>query len=66
MAGGTAEYVRISQQPTTLESGDLAAVTEFESAVTRQGFAVTRTASGRRGGGRGSRGSGPAPVSQPA
>lgn len=45
MAGGTAEYVRISQQPATLESGDLTAVTEFESAITRQGFAVTRTAS---------------------
>jgi 2-dehydropantoate 2-reductase len=45
MTGGGAEYVRIAQQPTTLEAGGPAAVTDFGSAMTRRGFAVTRTAS---------------------
>jgi 2-dehydropantoate 2-reductase len=45
MTGGAAEYVRIAQQPTTLESGGPAAVADFEAAMTRRGFAVTRTAS---------------------
>jgi ketopantoate reductase len=45
MVGGVAEYVRISQQPTTLETDGPAAVTEFGAAMSRRGFAVTRTAS---------------------
>jgi ketopantoate reductase len=45
MVGGGAEYVRISQQPTTLETGGPAAVTEFAAVMSRRGFAVTRTAS---------------------
>jgi 2-dehydropantoate 2-reductase len=45
MDGGAAGYVRIAQQPTTLELGGPAAVADFESAMTRRGFAVTRTAS---------------------
>jgi ketopantoate reductase len=45
MVGGGAEYVRISQQPTTLETGGPAAVAEFAASMSRRGFAVTRTAS---------------------
>ncbi len=44
MAGGVAEYVRISQQPTTLEAGGPAAVAWFEAAMSGRGFAVTRAA----------------------
>ena len=45
LAGDTAEYVRIPQQPTTLEAGGPAAITEFAASLSRRGFAVTRTAS---------------------
>jgi 2-dehydropantoate 2-reductase len=44
MVGGVAEYVRISQQPTTLEAGGPPAVAEFGAAMSGRGFPVTRTA----------------------
>jgi 2-dehydropantoate 2-reductase len=43
MADGVAEYMRISEQPTTLEIGGGPVVDEFEAALSRRGFAVTRT-----------------------
>lgn len=44
MAGGTAEYVRIPRQPTTLEAGGGPAIGEFAATLSGHGFAVTRTA----------------------
>jgi 2-dehydropantoate 2-reductase len=39
---GVVEFVRIPQQPTTLELGGGPVVDEFEAALKRQGFATTR------------------------
>lgn len=43
LINGTVEYVRIPRQPTTVEAGGGPAVQAFEAALSRQGFAVTRT-----------------------
>jgi len=40
---GVAEYVRIPQQPTTLEAGAGPVVEEFAAALSHEGFPVTRT-----------------------
>ena len=42
MTSGTAEYVRIRQQPTALQEAADPRLTAFESAVTGRGFAVQR------------------------
>ena len=42
MTGGTAEYVRIRQQPTALQETADPRLTAFESAVTGRGFVVQR------------------------
>ena len=44
MTGGTAEYVRIRQQPTALQETADPRLAAFESAVTGRGFAVQRVA----------------------
>ena len=44
MAGGTAEYVRIRQQPTALQDVGDPRLAELESALTGRGFAVQRVA----------------------
>lgn len=43
MRGGTVEFVRIPQQPTTLESGGGPVIDEFDAALSSRGFATTRT-----------------------
>jgi 2-dehydropantoate 2-reductase len=43
MSDGVVEFVRIPQQPTTLETGGGAPVTEFEVALTTRRFATSRT-----------------------
>jgi 2-dehydropantoate 2-reductase len=43
IADGTVEFVRIPQQPTTLQAGGGPLVDAFESALTSRGFATTRT-----------------------
>ena len=40
---GTAEYMRIAQQPTMLESGGGRAIDEFATTLSRAGFVVRRT-----------------------
>ncbi len=44
MMNGVAEYMRIAQQPTTLESCADPAIAAFETALSHRGFDVTRTA----------------------
>jgi 2-dehydropantoate 2-reductase len=44
MTGGTAEYVRIRQQPTALQETSDARLAAFESALTGRGFPVQRIA----------------------
>ena len=44
MADGTADYVRIRQQPTALQDAPDPRLAEFESALARSGFAVQRVA----------------------
>jgi 2-dehydropantoate 2-reductase len=44
MAGGTAVYVRIRQQPTAMQDAPDPRLAEFESALTTSGFAVQRVA----------------------
>ncbi len=44
MAGGTAEYTRIRQQPTALQEGPDPRLAAFESTLTGRGFAVQRIA----------------------
>jgi 2-dehydropantoate 2-reductase len=41
-ADGTARYVRISRQPTTLETGGGPVVEAFQATLSRRGFAVSR------------------------
>lgn len=43
MAGGAAEYLRVPQQPTTLQTGGGHWVAQFEAVLHSRGFAVTRT-----------------------
>lgn len=43
ICNGVAEYLRIPQQPTTLEKGSSRAVDAFAAALTRRGFRVSRT-----------------------
>jgi 2-dehydropantoate 2-reductase len=42
MTGGTADYVRVRQQPTALQEASDPRLAELESALTRRGFAVQR------------------------
>ena len=44
MADGTADYVRIRQQPTALQEGSDPRLAAFESTLTSRGFAVQRVA----------------------
>jgi 2-dehydropantoate 2-reductase len=43
MRNGVAEYMRIAQQPTTLEACSEPAIAKFEAALSQRGFAITRT-----------------------
>ena len=43
MAGGAAEYLRVPQQPTTLQTGGGLSVAQFEAVLHSRGFTVTRT-----------------------
>jgi 2-dehydropantoate 2-reductase len=43
LADGVATYLRIAQQPTTIEASAHPAVAEFADTMMRRGFAVTRT-----------------------
>jgi ketopantoate reductase len=44
MTGGTAEFIRIRQQPTALQQASDARLAELESALASCGFAVQRVA----------------------
>jgi len=43
LAGGVATYLRIAQQPTTIETAANSALGEFADTMVRRGFAVART-----------------------